>query len=183
ALLTIPHDARLTTTVVAGDEPGRIVLVGGGDPTLTAQPLGSEGYYKGAAHIDSLARQVRDSGVEVTGIDVDVSRYTGPRMAQGWLDADIAGGNIAPMQPVMIDGARLDIGNPDSPRTAEPALGAGRALAASLGVDPGAVKLADAPPNAQQLASVQSAPMSDLIRQLLVHSDNVLAEAVGRQVA
>lgn len=183
ALLTIPQDARLTTTVVAGDEPGRIVLVGGGDPTLTAQPVGTEGYYPGAAHIDRLADQIRAAGIDVTGIDVDVSRYTGPSMAQGWLDEDIAGGNIAPIRPVMIDGARLDIEDPDSPRTATPALDAGRALAASLGADPGAVQLASAPPNTNQIASVQSAPMADLVRQLLVHSDNVLAEAVGRQVA
>ncbi|WP_182347291.1 D-alanyl-D-alanine carboxypeptidase/D-alanyl-D-alanine-endopeptidase [Tomitella gaofuii] len=182
ALLAIPRDQRITTTVVQSAD-GRVVLVGGGDPTLTAQPVGAEGYYRGAAHIAQLAEQIRASGAEVTGVDVDVDLYQGPTLAQGWFDSDIAAGNIIPMRPIALDGGRLDIRNPDSPRSDTPALDAGRALAAALGVDAGGVRLAPAPPQAQQLASVQSAPMVELIRQLLVHSDNVLADAVGRQVA
>ncbi len=182
ALLTLPRDQRITTTVVQGAD-GRVVLVGGGDPTLTAQPAGSEGYYADAPHIADLAEQVRASGVPVTGVDVDVDLYPGPRLAQGWFEPDIAGGNIIPMQPVALDGGRKDITEPDSPRSATPALDAGRALAAALDADPAAVRTASAPPQARRIASVQSAPMVELIRQTLVHSDNVLAEALGRQVA
>lgn len=182
ALLALPRDQRITTTVVQGAD-GRVVLVGGGDPTLTAQPVGTEGYYPGAAHIAQLADQIRASGVPVTGVDVDTGLYTGPALAQGWFDTDIAGGNIIPLQPVALDGGRLDITNPDSPRTATPALDAGRALAAALGVSTDDVREAAAPQGAPRLAAVQSAPMVELIRQMLVHSDNVLADAVGRQVA
>src|SRR5699024_4288485 len=112
ALLTLPRDKTIPTTVVAGRD-GRIVVVGGGDPTLTAQPQGSDGYYPGAAHIDELADQIRAAGLQPTGVDVDVSLYTGPRMAQGWFEEDIAGGYIAPMQPIMLDGARTDITETD----------------------------------------------------------------------
>lgn len=185
ALLALPRDKRITTAVVTGDD-GRVVLVGGGDPTLTAQPEGTDGYYPDAAHIDELADQIRAAGLHPTGVDVDVSLYTGPALAQGWFDSDIAGGYIAPMQPIMIDGARQDVTNPDSPRSDTPALDAGKALAASLGLDAdadGVVDLAHAPSGAEQVGSVQSAPMVELVRQLLVHSDNLLAEAVGRQVA
>lgn len=183
ALLTMPLDHRLTTTVVKGSAPGAIVLVGGGDPTLTAAPIGEEGYFEGGAHIADLAAQVKASGIAVTSIAVDVSRYSGPEMAQGWFDADIAGGDVAPIQPVMLDSGRLRPAEDYSPRTATPALDAGRALAASLGVDPAAVEIAAAPAGAEQLAAVQSQPLDTLIRQAMVDSDNVLAEAIGREVA
>lgn len=183
AMLTMPLDHRLTTTVVRGAAPGSIVLVGGGDPTLTATPIGEDGYFEGGPHIADLAAQIRASGMAVTSIAVDVSRYSGPEMAQGWFDADIAGGNIAPMQPVMLDGGRLDPSLDLSPRSATPALEAGRALAASLGVDTAAVEIAAAPAGAEQLASVQSQPLDTLVYQAMVDSDNVLAEALGREVA
>ncbi|WP_024795106.1 D-alanyl-D-alanine carboxypeptidase/D-alanyl-D-alanine endopeptidase [Tomitella biformata] len=183
ALLTMPLDHRLTTTVVRGSKPGEVVLVGGGDPTLTATPIGQEGYFEGAAHIADLAAQIRDAGVTATSITVDVSRYSGPEMAQGWFEEDIGGGNIAPMRPVMLDGGRLDPTRDLSPRSATPALEAGRALAASLDVDSAAVALGTAPSGAEQLAAVQSQPLETLIRQAMVDSDNVLAEALGREVA
>ena len=40
ALLTLNPTDRLTTRVVAGPEPGTVVLVGGGDPTLSVLPEG-----------------------------------------------------------------------------------------------------------------------------------------------
>ena len=183
ALLTMPLDHRLTTTVVRGAEQGDVVLVGGGDPTLTATPRGQEGYFEGAAHIEDLAEQVRAAGITPTSVTVDVRRYSGPEMAQGWFDADIGGGNVAPMQPVMLDGGRLDPTQDLSQRSADPALEAGRALAESLGVDGSAVSLGSAPGEAEQLASVQSQTLETLIRQAMVDSDNVLAEALGREVA
>ena len=39
ALLGMPADRRLTTKVVAGAD-GQVILVGAGDPTLSAQPPG-----------------------------------------------------------------------------------------------------------------------------------------------
>ncbi len=183
ALLTLPLDQRLTTSVVRGVDPGGVVLVGGGDPTLTATPIGEEGYFEGAAHVVDLAEQIRANGVDATSITVDVSRFSGPDMALGWFDADIDGGNIAPIQPVMLDGGRLDPTQDQSRRSFTPALDAGRALASSLGVDASAVALGNAPAGAEQLASVQSQPLGTLVRQTMVDSDNVLAEALGREVA
>lgn len=84
ALLTLDREARLTTTVVAGDQkrdPGLVILKGGGDPTLSAAPRGTDTWYKGAARISDLADQVRRSGIEPTAVAVDVSAYTGPDMA------------------------------------------------------------------------------------------------------
>lgn len=104
ALLTLDRDARLTTTVVAADDqPGLVVLRGGGDTTLSAAPKGTDTWYKGAARISDLADQVRARGIRVTRVRVDTSAYSGPTMAPGWDPADIDGGDIAPMESVMLD--------------------------------------------------------------------------------
>ncbi|MEC3955517.1 D-alanyl-D-alanine carboxypeptidase/D-alanyl-D-alanine-endopeptidase [Nocardia sp. CDC153] len=182
ALLTLPDDHRVTTKVVTGSTPGEIVLVGGGDPTITAQPDG-KGYYPDAPKLQDLVAQIKASGQRVDSIAVDTSAYTGPNFAPGWENSDIAGGSIAPMDPVMIDGGRLDPLVEYSPRTATPALDAGKKLATELGVDPAKVKVGNAPAGATQLAAVQSAPLRERMLQAMVHSDNVLAEAIGREVA
>lgn len=183
ALLTMDLDHRLTTAVVRGAQPGEVVLVGGGDLTLTAAPIGQDGYFEGGAHIADLADQLRAAGISATSVKVDTSYYSGPEMAEGWFETDIAGGNLAPMQPVMLDAARLDPSQDYSPRTPTPALDAGRALAASLGVSADAVTLGNAPAGAEELAAVQSQPLETLVRQAMVDSDNLLAEALGREVA
>ena len=71
ALLTLDRDARVTTRVVAADQtaqPGTVVLVGGGDPTLSAAPAGEETWYRGAARISDLADQVRRGGLVPTAV-------------------------------------------------------------------------------------------------------------------
>ncbi|WP_084385799.1 D-alanyl-D-alanine carboxypeptidase/D-alanyl-D-alanine endopeptidase [Rhodococcus sp. WMMA185] len=183
ALLSLPSDHRVTTKVVAGATDGEIVLVAGGDPTITASPVGESGYYPGAAHLSELVDQIREAGIQATRIVVDTSIYTGANMAQGWYPADIGGGFITPTEPIMIDGGRVDPLVDDSPRSLTPALDAGRVLADALGVDPSAVSPGVAAPNAAIIANVSSAPLRDRLRQMMEHSDNVLAEAIGREVA
>ncbi|MFC8044456.1 D-alanyl-D-alanine carboxypeptidase/D-alanyl-D-alanine-endopeptidase [Nocardia sp. NPDC057353] len=180
ALLALPADSRVTTQVVAGAAPNEAVLVAAGDPTITARPDG-KGYYPGAAKLADLAAGLQGRGIDT--IVVDTSSYTGPTMAKGWEAADIPGGSIAPLEPVMIDGGRLDPLVEYAPRSTTPALDAGRQLATQLGLDPGKVELGTAAPGAAELASVRSAPLRDRLRQLMVWSDNVLAETVGREVA
>lgn len=183
ALLALDRDERLTTRVVAGSRPGDIVLVGGGDPTLSAAPADEDTWYRDGARISDLVSQVRKSGVEVSRVLVDTSLFTGPEMAPGWDPADIDGGDIAPIQSVMLDAGRTQPTSYDSRRSRTPALDAGRALAAGLRVDPATVTLAAAPKTAQELASVQSAPLIERLRQMMNASDNVMAETIGREVA
>lgn len=188
ALLTLDDDDRPTTTVLAADQradPGVVVLKGGGDPTLSAAPPGTETWYRDAARITDLAAQVRRSGIDVTAVHVDVSVYTGPNMAPGWDPRDIAGGNIAPIEPVMLDGGRTQPTSAESTRSPTPALDAGRALASALEVDPATVVLlpAGSSPDAKEIASVQSAPLWERLRVMMQASDNVLAESIGREVA
>jgi serine-type D-Ala-D-Ala carboxypeptidase/endopeptidase (penicillin-binding protein 4) len=187
ALLTLDPEARQTTTVVAADQtrqPGLVVLVGGGDPTLSSAATGQETLYRNAARISDLAAQVRSSGIKVTAIQVDASAFSGPSLAPGWNPADIAGGDVAPIEAVMVDGGRTQPLTPESVRSSTPALDAGRSLAGALNVDPKAVTMATAPVRGdKQIASVQSAPLMDRLNEMMNHSDNVMAECIAREVA
>ncbi len=187
ALLTLDRDARLTTRVLAADQktsPGLVVLKGGGDPTLSAAPPGQDSWYRDAARISDLAKQVRGSGIKVTAVQVDVSAYSGPTMAPGWDPADIDGGDIAPMESVMLDGGRTQPVSVESRRSTTPALDAGRALAVALKVDPATVIVLPAGlRGGEEIASVQSPPLMERLREMMNASDNVMAESIGREVA
>ncbi len=183
AMLALPPEHRVTTRVVKGGTEGEIVIIAAGDPTITAEPVGSTGFYPGAARIDDLVEQIRRSGTPVDRVLVDTSVYSGETMAQGWFDPDIAAGYITPIEPIMIDGGRSVPLEDESPRSVEPALDAGRALARGLGIDPALVSVGTASDGADQLASVQSAPLRARLGQMIELSDNVLAEAVAREIA
>ena len=185
ALLGVDRDARLTTKVMASDRrPGLVVLKGGGDPTLSAVPAGGQTWYRDAARISDLADQVRRSGTKVTAVQVDISAYSGPTMAPGWDPLDIDGGDIAPMEAVMLDGGRTQPVSVESRRSRTPALDAGLALAVALSVDPATVTVLPAAfDGGQQIASVQSPPLIERLREMMNNSDNVMAESIGREVA
>jgi serine-type D-Ala-D-Ala carboxypeptidase/endopeptidase (penicillin-binding protein 4) len=185
ALLALDRQARVTTRVVAGEQPGTVVLVGGGDPTLSAAPPGQDTWYHGAPRISDLADQVRRSGVTPTAVQVDTSLFTGPTFAPGWDPADIEGGDIAPIESAMLDAGRIQPATDESRRSATPALDAGHALAVALGVDPRQVSIATqrAPEGARQLASVSSAPLIERLNEMMSVSDNVMAECIAREVA
>lgn len=183
AMIALPPEHRVATRVVEGERAGEVVLVSEGDPTLTAQPVGEPSFFDGGARIADLAEQVRRSGAEVTSIAVDVSAYTGPSSARGWFPADVGAGFITPIEPLTLDGGRIDPLVDSSPRTETPALDTGRALASALGLDPAVVTVGTAESGAGSLATVQSAPLRVRLGQMLSFSDNVLAEAIGREVA
>jgi serine-type D-Ala-D-Ala carboxypeptidase/endopeptidase (penicillin-binding protein 4) len=185
ALLALDREARVTTRVVAADQPGTVVLVGGGDPTLSGAPPGQDTWYRGAARISDLADQVRRSGVTPTAVQVDTSLFSGPTMAPGWDPADIEGGDIAPIESVMLDAGRIQPATDQSRRSVTPALDAGRALATALGVDPQQVTIAShpSPAGARQLGAVQSAPLIERLSEMMNVSDNVMAECIAREAA
>lgn len=185
ALLTLDHQARISTRVVAGSQnaQGPVVLVGAGDPVLSAAPPGVDTWYRGSARISDLVEQIRRSGVTPTAVQVDTSAFSGPTMAQGWDPADVDNGDIAPIESVMIDAGRIQPTTANSRRSRAPALDAGRELAKALGLDPAAVTVATAPSGARQLAVVQSAPLVQRLSEMMDHSDNVMAECIAREVA
>jgi len=177
---------QIPTTAVAGSEPGEVVLVGGGDPTLA---LGEVGFYPGAARLDRLASQVLSAlgDTPVTRVTVDASRFTGD-VHGPWTPDIPTGGYVGPITALMSDGGRVDP-DPDqgmsaAPRYDEPDLAVGRRFAALLGLGDGAtVKRGEAPPDGELLGEVYSPPLLRLIDIMLTTSDNVVAEALARQVA
>ncbi|WP_214407142.1 D-alanyl-D-alanine carboxypeptidase/D-alanyl-D-alanine endopeptidase [Pseudonocardia lacus] len=184
ALLTLNPTDTLATRVVAGPDPGTVVLVGGGDPTLTALPAGKATVYPDPSRLTELAEQVEEAvATPVRRVLVDTSLYSGPTLAEGWLPEDIPAGYVAPIEPLMLDGGRIDPTLQDGPRITDPALAAGRALAGLLGADPDDVETTEAAPDAERLGTVTSAPISELVEHTLRTSDNVLAEVLARQVA
>ena len=185
ALLTLDRQTRISTRVVAGSQnaQGPIVLVGAGDPTLSAAPPGVDTWYRDAPRLSDLVEQIRRSGMTPTAVQVDISAFSGPTMAQGWDASDVDNGDIAPIESAMIDAGRIQPSTVNSRRSPTPALDAGRELAKALGLDPGAVKIASAPSGARQLAVVQSAPLVERLSEMMDHSDNVMAECIAREVA
>ena len=184
ALLTINPTDRLVTRVVAGPDPGTVILVGVGDPTLTALPPRKEGVYPDPSRLTALADAVKKAvPTPVTKVLVDTSRYRGPTLQPSWEPTDVPGGDVAPIEPVMLDGGRADPSKQDGPRVSDPALTAGRALAGLLGAAPATVATGTAAPGAAVRGTVVSAPVADLVEQTLRASDNVLAEVLAREVA
>jgi D-alanyl-D-alanine carboxypeptidase/D-alanyl-D-alanine-endopeptidase (penicillin-binding protein 4) len=182
ALLVLNPTDRLVTRVVSGPDPGTVVLVGGGDPTLTALPNPKDSLYPDAPSITELADAVRKKAPgPIHRVLVDTSRYTGDGLAPGWNPGDVAAGFITPIEPVMLDGGRIDPKLQDGPRVSDPALTAARALADALGVHD--VAKGRAAPDATAIAAVSSAPVSELAEFALRASDNVLAEVLAREVA
>ena len=178
-----PATDRITTKVVAGSTPGAIVLIGAGDPTLSAAPEGGPTPYHDAARISDLATQLKAAGAVPTSVVVDDSLFAGPEISPSWQPEDVPSGYASAITALMADGGR---DSPTAPvRSATPAIAAGDALAADLGLPPTAVTLSStvAQPRPATLASVQSATYGELVRQMLVDSDDVIAELLGRQVA
>jgi len=180
AVLTRPGPAaRIITRVVAGAAPGDVVLVGAGDPTLSVDARQT---YAGGGRLDLLAAAVRRAArTPIRRLVLDGSAYRGPATATGWDTGLVSSGDVAPITSLMVNGGRLDPVR--RARSAAPDLAAGRALARLLGVPASAVLQGRAPAKARELARVASQPMATLVEQMLTISDNVLAEALARQVA
>lgn len=182
ALTTLDPAQTIETKVVAGATPGEIVLVGGGDPTLSRTAPSQT--YPGAPTVADLAKQIvaaMPAGTPVSRIVVDSSLYSGPLTAPGWGAADAPSSYAAPVTATSVDGARVSPGS--QMRSGQPGLDAGAALADALGAPEANIVLGQAPAGAKTIATVHSAPISRLVEQALSMSDNMLAEALSRQVA
>ncbi|MYS81236.1 D-alanyl-D-alanine carboxypeptidase/D-alanyl-D-alanine endopeptidase [Embleya scabrispora] len=190
AALTSPGpNHRIATRVVPGATPGTIVLVGGGDPTLTALDGKQYGSAYRAARLSDLAAAtataLKASGTTQVKLQYDTTLYTGPALHAIGINE-----NIAPVVSLMVDEGRVDptVVGKESNRVQSPGIDAARKFAAALKTSgitvdgtpaPGTAPAGGAP----ELASVQSPPMSAMVEQMLTVSDNDLAEALLRQVA
>jgi D-alanyl-D-alanine carboxypeptidase/D-alanyl-D-alanine-endopeptidase (penicillin-binding protein 4) len=173
---------QIPTRVVVGANPGEVVIVGGGDPTLA---VNANGAYPGAARLDLLAAQVVKAmgGQRPTKVTVDASLFSDAPFNPTWDPSD-RGQYITNISALMTDGG---LKNPARQTgkdvfSLQPELDAGQAFAAALGVT-APVTLGTAPPRADQLGQVLSLPVGRMVETMLTKSDNVIAEMMARQVA
>ncbi|MEW2137638.1 D-alanyl-D-alanine carboxypeptidase/D-alanyl-D-alanine-endopeptidase [Streptomyces sp. NPDC005409] len=184
ALAALGPEHRIRTTVVPGAGPGQIVLVGGGDPSLTAKKKGPAG--AGGSLIvlaADTARALKAAGTDTVTLGYDDSLYTGPvRHPIG------DNPNIAPVTALTADEGRPD-DSTSGPveRTETPSEDAARAfgtLLAERGIKvTGEPARAKAAAGAQPLAATLSTPVAGLVERMLTNSDNDIAEALARHTA
>ncbi|TDC79819.1 D-alanyl-D-alanine carboxypeptidase/D-alanyl-D-alanine-endopeptidase [Actinomadura sp. 7K507] len=190
ALASVGPAHRITTQVVQG-AGGRIVLVGGGDPTLTALPARAGDGRPRWASLLGLAQQtataLKVSGVRQVHVDYDASAYQGPRTAAGWKPNYVPDGEVAPVSALAVDEGRVSPGDSSKrTRVSDPPAAAVKQFAQLLsenGVSAKPGRRTTAQKGAVRLGAVQSPPMSVLVEHLMTESDNDVAEAVARQVA
>jgi D-alanyl-D-alanine carboxypeptidase/D-alanyl-D-alanine-endopeptidase (penicillin-binding protein 4) len=183
ALKILGPDARLSTTVLDGSSPGVIVLKGGGDPTLSTS---SGSVYSGAPSIASLAQAAMTKynelhpGVPITQIVLDSTMWDpADNWDSSWLRKEQSNGYQALVTALMINGGRADPTSSVSSRTDDPIGDAGRAFAAAAGLS-GITFTTGSAVGSTVLAQVQSQPVAALVNQMLLTSDNVLAENLAR---
>ncbi|MGY0060392.1 D-alanyl-D-alanine carboxypeptidase/D-alanyl-D-alanine endopeptidase [Streptomyces sp. LZ34] len=166
------------------EENGRIVLVGGGDPTLTARATKGSGDPASLRKLaDKTASALKKSGTESVRLGYDTSLYSGPVLHPIGPNE-----NISPVTPLMVDEGRLDDSDHGpAPRSQDPAADAAKTFASMLrdrGIDvKGDPRSVEAGKTVRPLATVRSQPLSALVERALTNSDNDIAEALARQTA
>ena len=188
ALETLGPEHTFRTTVVRGSTPREVVLVGGGDPLLASQPLTlaeAGASYPARADVATLALAAADAlgGRGRVTVRFDDSLFSGPTDNPAWRRDYVPDDIVSPITALMVDHGIA----PDGlSRSDDPSLAAAQAFADALAA--AGLKVAGepqrvvVPPDAEQLAAVESAPLSEIAERILDVSDNEGAEVVGHQV-
>ncbi|WP_315196462.1 D-alanyl-D-alanine carboxypeptidase [Corynebacterium matruchotii] len=173
ALLKLNLDDRITTRVVQSGSDIAVIKAAG-DVWMTYET------------IKDLAEQIRKNLPGVKQVQIDTSAWTAPSFIESWGRENITEGFIAPMEPAMIYGARLNgARSGDVPRSNTPALDVAGAVARELGVTAFSKAEGTVPAGegVKELAKVESPTLRERIEKLMETSDNVMAEAVGRELS
>jgi D-alanyl-D-alanine carboxypeptidase/D-alanyl-D-alanine-endopeptidase (penicillin-binding protein 4) len=174
-------DHRFTTRTVLEPGTDHLVLVGGGDPTLTARPH-DEGWASLRTLADDTAAALKKRHLTSVTLSYDTSLFTGPVLHPIGDNP-----NLAPVTALMADEGRTDDSTSGpAPRGTDPAADAARTFAGLLrshGIRTSGPASAKASARAEAVASVQSPPLSAVVERMLTNSDNDIAEALARQTA
>jgi len=192
ALSALGPDYRLTTRVVTGSAPGSVVLVGGGDATLSRLPAGEQSVYSGAPKLADLAAQTvaayaaaNPDAPGITEIVLDSTYWsTADKWDPSWDRSLQTIGYNSEVTALQVDGDRSDPRQDISPRSTDPIARVGAEFATALanaGNPTGEPAWSiGAAVGSTVLAQVQSQPVRTLIPQMLLTSDNTLAEMLAR---
>jgi D-alanyl-D-alanine carboxypeptidase/D-alanyl-D-alanine-endopeptidase (penicillin-binding protein 4) len=181
ALSALGADHRLITRTALEPGTGGLVLVGAGDPTLTAQK-NAEGWAGLRTLADRTAAALKKRDVREVALSYDTTLFAGARMHPIGVND-----NLAPVSALMADEGRTDDSTSGpAARVPDPAADAAAKFAAFLGdrgIRATAAGPARATGRAKTLAAVSSPPLSDLVERMLTNSDNDIAEALARHTA
>ncbi|MGW2567671.1 D-alanyl-D-alanine carboxypeptidase/D-alanyl-D-alanine endopeptidase [Streptomyces sp. NPDC001537] len=181
ALSTLGADHRLTTRAALEPDTRELVLVGGGDPTLTAH-ANAQGWASLRELADRTAAALKKRGIKQVTLSYDTTLYAGPALHPIGVNV-----NLAPVSALMADEGRTD-DSTSGPveRVTDPAADAARtfgSLLAGHGIRTTSPGPSKATTRAENLAAVSSPPLSSLVERMLTNSDNDIAEALARQTA
>ncbi len=189
ALTALGPDSRFTTSVEQ-PAPGRIVLVGGGDPALSQRPLdGDASWAYPVTTLEELARRTAEAllqaGTSTVSLGYRADLFTGPGVSPDWEPRYVSSGQVGPVSALSLDGSRE---RPDfANRVADPAAYTAQRFAellAPLGIAvTGPPAAAAAGESGVQLAALRSPTVADLVAQMLLRSDNDGAEVLAHHVA
>ncbi|MFF7237777.1 D-alanyl-D-alanine carboxypeptidase/D-alanyl-D-alanine-endopeptidase [Streptomyces collinus] len=181
ALSALGPDHRFTTRTALEPGTGELVLVGGGDPTLTAHRK-ADGWASLRTLATGTAGALKKRGVHEVTLSYDTTLYSGPALHRIGVNE-----NLAPVSALTVDEGRTD-GSSSGPvtRVGDPAADAAHKFAGFLndaGVKTSAPGPSKAGGTADTLATVSSPPLSALVERMLTNSDNDIAEALARHTA
>ncbi|MGW3308776.1 D-alanyl-D-alanine carboxypeptidase/D-alanyl-D-alanine endopeptidase [Streptomyces sp. NPDC001073] len=181
ALSAMGPDHRLTTRAALEPDTKELVLVGGGDPTLTAHQ-DAEGWASLRTLADRTAATLKKRGMSDVTLSYDMTLYAGPELHPIGENE-----NLAPVSALMADEGRTDDSTSGQvQRVTDPAAETARKFAGFLkkqGITTTSPGPSKATGRADTLATVTSPPLSDIVERMLTNSDNDIAEALARQTA
>ena len=187
ALYSLEPDSTISTQVQLNDK-NQLVLIGNGDMLLSAQ-YGDVNAVNGRAGLADLAlataKELKAKGVLEVSLSFDDTLFKGNGY-EVWKVEQVDAGHVAPVAALGVDMGRKAEGS-YAPRYRDPALVAAQTFSQRLNEQGitviGEVSRGNKTTTGLNLASVESAPMRDLVAYLLQTSDNTLTEIMGRKVA
>lgn len=182
ALEVLGAQERIPTIAYRDDRT--VYLEGRGDPTLAragkADPLAG-----GRPSLTVLAKAVAADYGTQTKVTVvyDDSAFTGPALGPGWPTSFPRAGVAAPVTALVVDGGRTRPGaNARVPDPARQAADVFASLLKAEGLKVRRVTKGTVPDGAREVARVESAPIVDIVQEILTDSENNYAEALAHLV-
>lgn len=186
---TLGSDFHFSTQIRQSDNH-TIWVVGGGDPTLSRLPNNS--YYTDAPQVrnlvyGALSAMSIESGETLT-VRIDDSRYSNfSEWEPSWRERAWTLGYVAPVTSLQLDGDRVSPAIRLSPRSNDPSGRAASWILEEFQRQAPTAHFVLGPPGhtpvaSRLLAEVRSAPLETLLGQMILDSDNSLAEALAREI-
>jgi D-alanyl-D-alanine carboxypeptidase/D-alanyl-D-alanine-endopeptidase (penicillin-binding protein 4) len=179
-----------TKVFVDPSNKAKLSLVGGGDITLSKTATGVESIYKGAPKLSSLVAQVKawatSNGItQINEINLDSTLFPGSGWESSWQRQGQVNGWISEVTALQLDGDRVIPNEFNSPKTGRPVTTAGEQFKLGLGdlALNATFSQGSTPTTFVEIAMVQSQPMSQWISNVLLTSENLQTEAMGKIVA